>query len=175
MPNASRTDPDPDVPPDQPKPPSTIEHAVYEQPGHLFRRAQQISVSLFHEMLGSEITPIQYAILQMLQERPGVDQVTLARLTGLDNSTTATTAARLEAKGLLVREVVSTQRRQRSLHLSAQGVATLDSMRPGLHRLNTSLFDMLPPGETAELMRLLQKFVRLNNAQTRAPLRLDED
>jgi len=150
-----------------------IEIDLYDQPGHLFRRAQQISVSMFHEILGSDVTPIQYAIMRMLRERPGVDQVTLAKLTGLDNSTTATTAARLEAKGLLSREVINPQRRQRSLMLTAQGDAVLTGMVPGIRGLNEALLGMLPGEEGAELMRLLRKFVHLNNAQSRAPLMAD--
>ncbi|CAN5654411.1 MarR family transcriptional regulator [soil metagenome] len=152
----------------------SIDLNLYDQPGHLFRRAQQISVSMFHEILGSDVTPIQYAILRMLHERPRVDQVTLARLTGLDNSTTATTAARLEAKGLLTREVVSTQRRQRSLFLTAQGEEALAAMAPGAHRLNAALLGMLPGEDGEQLMRLLRKFVHLNNAQSRAPLKVDD-
>jgi DNA-binding MarR family transcriptional regulator len=151
-----------------------IDRDLYDQPGHLFRRAQQISVSMFHEIMGSEVTPIQYAILRMLHERPRIDQVTLARLTGLDNSTTATTAARLEAKGLLTREVVSNQRRQRSLFLTPQGEEALAAMVPAVHRLLDALLCMLPGEEGQELMRLLRKFVHLNNAQSRAPLKMDE-
>ena len=69
---------------------------LYEQPGHLIRRAQQIAVSRFFEALGREVTPVQYAILRMLQERPGLDQVTLASEVALDTSTTADICARLE-------------------------------------------------------------------------------
>ena len=34
---------------------------LYDQPGHLIRRAQQIAVSRFFEALGREVTPVQYA------------------------------------------------------------------------------------------------------------------
>ncbi|MFT2657880.1 hypothetical protein ACMWPY_28050, partial [Escherichia coli] len=49
---------------------------LYEHPGHLLRRAQQISVSIFHDETGGIITPVQYAILRMLSNHPGIDQVT---------------------------------------------------------------------------------------------------
>lgn len=149
---------------------------LYDQPGHLFRRAQQISVSMFHEIIGEvmDVTPIQYSLLRMLHERPGVDQVTLARLVGLDNSTTATTAARLEAKGLLSREVISVQRRQRSLSLTPAGEQAMQALAPAVARLQGTLLDMLPGEDGAELMRLLRRFVHLNNAQSRAPLHVGE-
>jgi DNA-binding MarR family transcriptional regulator len=53
-------------------------HDLYEHPGHLLRRAQQISVSIFYDEMGTELTPGQYAILSRLAEHPGIDQVSLA-------------------------------------------------------------------------------------------------
>ncbi len=86
---------------------------LYEQPGHLIRRSQQIAVAMFFDALGRDVTPVQYAVLRMLQARPGIDQVTLACEVALDTSTTANIAARLEAKGWIRREVLA--RRQRDL------------------------------------------------------------
>jgi DNA-binding MarR family transcriptional regulator len=145
---------------------------LYEQPGHLIRRAQQIAVSMFYEALGRDVTPIQYSILRMLHETPGVDQVTLAQEVALDTSTAAEAAARLEAKGWIVREVRA--RRQRSLVLTAAGEAVLAKLVPGIHRLHDTLLANLEPGEQQEFMRLLRKFVHLNNEQSRAPLQRSE-
>ena len=41
---------------------------LYDQPGHLIRRAQQIATQLFRDVLGPDVTPVQYAILRMLLE-----------------------------------------------------------------------------------------------------------
>jgi len=142
---------------------------LYEQPGHLIRRAQQIAVAMFAEALGREVTPVQYAVLRMLQERPGIDQVTLAREVALDNSTTAELAVRLEAKGWIHREMLP--RRQRALSLTADGEAVLAGLMPGLRTMNEAMLSRLDAPERAEFMRLLRKFVQLNNDQSRAPLR----
>lgn len=142
---------------------------LYEQPGHLIRRAQQISVSLFIENVGRDVTPIQYAILRTLQDTPGIDQVTLAQRVALDNSTTAEAAKRLEAKGWIVREMRA--RRQRSLALTTEGEAVLAALVPAVRTLNRTLLANLDPSERKEFMRLLRKFVHLNNEQSRAPLR----
>lgn len=141
---------------------------LYQQPGHLIRRAQQIAVSMFAEALGRDVTPVQYAVLRMLQDRPGIDQVTLAAEVALDTSTTADLAARLEAKGWIVREVMP--RRQRRLTLTAEGEAVLARLVPGLRAMNEAMLGRLDENERAEFMRLLAKFVALNNAQSRAPL-----
>jgi len=143
---------------------------LYEEPGHLIRRANQIAVAMFYEKLGREITPVQYAMLRMLEETPGLDQVTLAQKTALDTSTTADIAARLEGKGWIVRTLLP--RRQRRLALTVAGQAMLDSLTPSLHDLRDSLFRGLTEAEAHDLMRLLSKFVHLNNEQSRAPLKV---
>ena len=142
---------------------------LYDQPGHLIRRAQQIAVSVFYEEVGREVTPIQYAVLRMLQEKPGLDQVTLAQEVALDTSTAAEIAARLETKGWITREVLP--RRQRRLLLTAEGEAVLARTVPGVRRVQQALLSKLDAAEQQEFMRLLRKFVHLGNEQSRAPMR----
>lgn len=151
-----------------PEPADALDRDLYDQPGHLIRRAQQIAVSMFLDAVGRDVTPVQYAVLRMLQERPGIDQVTLAREVALDTSTTADLAARLEAKGWVERRLLP--RRQRSLVLTAEGQAVLARLIPGIQQLNDSILEPLSPEERQQFMALLRKFVRMNNAQSRAPL-----
>lgn len=141
---------------------------LYEQPGHLIRRAQQIAVSMFADALGRQVTPVQYAVLRTLQARPGIDQVTLAAEVALDTSTTADLAVRLEAKGWIVRELL--QRRKRRLTLTPAGEAVLNALLPSLRQMNQALLQRLDEPERADFMRLLRKFVDLNNSASRAPL-----
>jgi DNA-binding MarR family transcriptional regulator len=140
---------------------------LYEQPGHLIRRAQQIAVQMYYDALGREVTPVQYAILRMLQDRPGVDQVTLAREVALDTSTTAEIAVRLESRGLITREMLP--RRQRRLVLTAAGAEVLTTLVPGVHRMKKAMLSSLEGDEQAEFMRLLRKFVHLNSDPSRTP------
>lgn len=151
-----------------------VEGDLYDQPGHLIRRAHQIAQGMFDEHVGREVTPIQYAILRMVHEVPGIDQVGLARRIALDTSTTATTATRLESKGLLTRTTVATNRRQLQLHLTAEGEALLATLVEGVHRMREELLSALEPSERELFVDLLKKFVHLNNAQSRAPLALPE-
>ncbi|GIX23959.1 MULTISPECIES: MarR family transcriptional regulator [Caldimonas] len=144
--------------PMQPDDPLSIQ--LYDQPGHLIRRAHQIAVAQFHEALGRDITPVQYAVLRVLHEHPGIDQVTAAQMVALDTSTTADIAARLEAKGWIVRELLP--RRQRRLLLTPAGQALLADLTPKMHRMQHTLMSRLAPAEQAEFMRLLRKFVHLD-------------
>jgi len=143
---------------------------LYEHPGHLLRRAQQISVSLFYDEMGDELTPVQYAMLSRLAEHPGIDQVSLAGLAAIDTSTGATVCARLEEKGLLERKVLPHNRRQRALTITAAGSALLRVLVPGAQRLRDRLLAPLDPQEQEQFMALLGKLVRENNGQSRAPL-----
>jgi DNA-binding MarR family transcriptional regulator len=140
-------------------PPASVE--LHEQPGHLIRRAHQIAVSLFHENLGREVTPVQYAVLRALQDQPGIDQVTLAQAIALDTSSTADVAVRLEAKGLIVREVLP--RGQRALALTAQGEELLARLVPGMNAMCRDMLADMDRAEQAEFIRLLRKFVHLND------------
>jgi DNA-binding MarR family transcriptional regulator len=145
---------------------------LYEHPGHLLRRAQQISVSIFYDEMGNELTPVQYAILSRLAGHPGIDQVSLAGLAAIDTSTGATVCARLEEKGLLERKVLPHNRRQRALSITADGRRVLDRLEPGAQRLRQRLLAPLSVEEQALFMGLLAKLVKENNEQSRAPLAL---
>ncbi|MBU6259434.1 MAG: MarR family transcriptional regulator [Burkholderiales bacterium] len=145
---------------------NTLHIDLYDQPGHLIRRAHQIAVSKFHERVGRNVTPVQYAILRMLQDRPGIDQVTLAQLVLLDNSTTADIAARLETKGLISRELRA--RGQRSLELTPAGEDLLARLVAGVRSLQSDLLGRLEPAERLEFLRLLRKFSDLGAASRAA-------
>ena len=143
---------------------------VYDEPGHLIRRAQQIAVSLFHSIMGNGVTPVQYCVLRILRDHPGIDQVTLARLCALDTSTAADLAVRLEERGLVMRVMPMKSKRFRLLHLTPDGIALLAKLVPSSYVLGRELLGALNKEEQRVFLRLLKKFVHLNNEVSRAPL-----
>ena len=149
--------------------PATLDIPITDQPGHLIRRAHQISVSVFLETMGREVTPVQYAVLRVLQDNPGIDQVTLAQQVALDTSTTADIAARLDAKGWIARKVLARGRRE--LNLTQEGKMLLGSMVPAMAKMQDTLLGTLSDQERRDFMALLRKFVDTNNERSRAPLR----
>src|SRR5881394_146432 len=79
---------------------------LYRRPGFLIRRAHQIAVSIFIEESGElGITNRQYGILLLLKRQSGIDQITVAKLLGLDRSTTGMVLTKLERDGLVTRYV----------------------------------------------------------------------
>jgi len=143
---------------------------VHDEPGHLIRRAQQISVSMFHSTMGGGVTPVQYCVLRILNDHPGIDQVTLAKFCALDTSTAADLAVRLEERGLVKRMTHAKSLRFRLLHLTPKGVALLKKTVPRSDVLARRLLRALNKGEQKVFLRLLRKFVHLNNEESRAPL-----
>jgi MarR family transcriptional regulator, temperature-dependent positive regulator of motility len=143
---------------------------VYDEPGHLIRRAQQIAVSMFHSAMGHGVTPIQYCVLRVLQNHPGIDQVTLARFCALDTSTAADLAVRLEERGLVRRMMPMKSKRFRLLHLTVEGDALVKKLVPSSRILARRLLRGLDKDEQQVFMQLLRKFVHLNNDESRAPL-----
>jgi len=143
---------------------------VYDEPGHLIRRAQQIAVSMFHSTMRNGVTPIQYCVLRVLQDHPGIDQVTLARLCALDTSTAADLAVRLEERGLVRRMMPMKSKRHRLLQLTPEGAALVKQLVPRAYVLSGRLLRALNKKEQKILLRLLKKFVHLNNQESRAPL-----
>lgn len=143
---------------------------VYDEPGHLIRRAQQIAVSMFHSIMGNGVTPVQYCVLRVLRDHPGIDQVTLARLCAVDTSTAADLAVRLEERGLVMRLMPMKSKRFRLLHLTPEGKALLEKLIPHSRVLALQLMKELTKQEQKVFARLLKKFVHLNNDISRAPL-----
>jgi len=143
---------------------------VYDEPGHLIRRAQQIAVSMFHSTMRNGVTPIQYCVLRVLQDHPGIDQVTLASLCALDTSTAADLAVRLEERGLVRRMMPMKSKRYRLLQLTPEGTALVKRLVPNAYVLSRRLLQALNKKEKSIFLRLLRKFVHLNNQESRAPL-----
>src|ERR1700680_3628354 len=78
--------------------------ALREMPGHLIRRAQQISTGLFTEECSRfDLTSVQFAALFVLRAAGELDATRLAELIAFDRSTIGDVVERLESKGWLNR------------------------------------------------------------------------
>ena len=153
-------------------------HEIYrdyeDKPGHLARRFQQIAVAVFQaemDAIGSDITPVQYAALAAVAALPGIDQATLAGEIAFDRTTITGVIDRLEAKGLVSRQVNAKDRRARVLAITPEGLAMLERIRPRVEAAQGQLTRGLSAQETETLMHLLRKAVDTANDLSRAPKR----
>ena len=135
----------------------------------MIRRAHQISVSLFLEETGAlGITNRQYGIMLVLKAEPGIDQITVAKLLGLDRSTTGMVLGKLEDAGLVGR-VVGDDRRKRSLKLTPTGERMLKRLAEPARRAQERVLSAFSPREQETFLDLLDKFARAFNDTTRVP------
>lgn len=147
---------------------------VYDMPGHLLRRMQQIAVSTFHDAVGDAghgITPVQYACLRAVAAYPGEDQVRLAGVIAYDKTTIGGVIDRLIQKGFLKRTISEKDRRARVVHLTDTGRDLLDRITPLVTQAQNQMLSGLSEQEHRDFMRLLAKAAITANDLSRAPLR----
>ena len=147
--------------------------AIYTMPGHLIRRLQQISVSIFAEGMkagGIDLTSPQFAALTVLDGNPGIDQATLAEMIALDRPTIGGVVERLVGKGLVERKTSETDRRAKRLKLTKQGKDMVKRMRPLVVASQARILEGLSDVEKEQFTVIADKITRLHNDQSRAPL-----
>lgn len=146
---------------------------IHTMPGHLIRRMNQISTGLFQDRmaaLGFDLTPVQFAALATLRDRPDVDQATLAGLIAHDRATIGGVLDRLQAKGLVDRRTDPADRRARLVRLSDAGAALLARVLPHVAALQDAILAGLSPQERAVFAALAARVAQAGNALSRAPL-----
>lgn len=146
--------------------------AIYGMPGHLIRRAQQISTALFTEECAKyDLTSVQYAALHAIDLHPGIDATRLSALIAFDRSTIGDVLDRMEQKGWIVRRPASGDRRAKAVDLSDSGRALLRAVEPAVQRVQQRILAPLRPADRERLIALLQQLAATHNDITPAPQR----
>jgi MarR family transcriptional regulator, lower aerobic nicotinate degradation pathway regulator len=155
-------------------PPVTME-AVYTAPGYLFRRMQQIAVSIFvEECRAYDLTPVQFASLVAIHTHPGIDATRLSAVIAFDRSTLGNVIERLETKKYIERKPSREDKRIKLLYLTRSGAALLRDLMPAVDRAQARMLQPLKPADRKTLMALLTQLVDLNNEASRVPLRAED-
>ena len=117
------------------KPAPITMDAVYTAPGYLFRRMQQIAVSIFVEDCSAfDLTPVQYAALVAIHTHPGIDATRLSAVIAFDRSTLGNVIERLESKALIERKPSREDKRVKLLYLSKARASVLREIMPSVER-----------------------------------------
>lgn len=147
---------------------------ITTMPGHLIRRLNQISTSIFQERmaaLGHDLTPVQFGALASLRDNPGIDQATLAGLIAYDRVTIGGVVDRLEAKDLVARTVNPQDRRARHVALTPAGAALLAAITPEVEAIQDDILGGLTETERTAFVALAAKAAECGNTRSRAPLK----
>src|ERR1700732_150136 len=149
--------------------------AVYTKPGYLFRRMQQIAVSIFiEECRAFDLTPVQYAALVAIQTHPGIDATRLSAVIAFDRSTLRNVIERLETKLYIERKPSREVPRRKLAYLTTTGAALLRDVMPSVDRAQARMLQPLKPADRKTLLALLTQLVDLNNEASRVPLRAED-
>ena len=149
--------------------------AVYNAPGYLFRRMQQIAVSIFiEECRAFDLTPVQYASLIAIHTHPGIDATRLSAVIAFDRSTLGSVIERLEAKKLIDRKPSGEDKRVKLLYLTKAGAAILRDIMPSVEKAQARMMQPLKAADRKVLLALLTQLVDLNNESSRVPLRAED-
>lgn len=136
--------------------PFDFEHA----PGHLIRRAHQLSVAIFMEEAAAfEVTPVQFSIINALMDTPGVDQVTLAARVAFDAATSGSVIGRLEARGWIRRQVDPADKRRKLLWVTPAGEKASIQMKKAVTRVQKRILSPLDAAEQVLFLELLDRLV----------------
>jgi DNA-binding MarR family transcriptional regulator len=126
--------------------------------GYQVRRAQARIFSEFEATLKDlDFTPGSFGVLMLIRANPGITQVALAAAFGVDKSTMSPVIFRLEERGLIRREVLSSDRRRHALYFREAAEATFLAAREKVRAFEASIAARLSKAEQRELGRLLGK------------------
>ena len=125
---------------------------------HLLKRAAQVAADIFSEQAGrSSLTQRQYALLHALSRHNGASQMQLVKLTGIDRSTLADMARRLEERGLIRRRSSRRDKRAKSLHLTQKGRAALQDVEPLMAEVDRRMLGVLSAEQQTQFIDALKR------------------
>ena len=138
---------------------------IYLRPGFLLKRCHQVTAAIFLTHCREfGVTASQYAALRALEEYPGIDQLAVGRLIGLDRSTSGLVIKLLAERGLIQREVNEQDARRMRLRLSAAGRRLVADMEPATKKAQETALAVLPAAKRGPFVALLNEFLRGHGA-----------
>ncbi|MGY9013702.1 MAG: MarR family winged helix-turn-helix transcriptional regulator [Rhodospirillales bacterium] len=144
---------------------------LWNRPGYLIRRLHQIHVAMFlNECKEYNVTPVQFGVLTVLNQKDTSDLTTIARQIGVDRITVADVVRRLEGRGLISRPANTKDKRTKLARITAQGKTFVESVQPAMIQAQRRFIEPLEDDEERVLNKLLTKLILANNNVSRAPM-----
>lgn len=133
---------------------------LYNRPGFKIRRLRQISEAIFSEACSEfSVTTTQYGVLYTLSQLEDLDQITVARLIGLDRSTAGMVIELLEGRGLISRGHDPADGRRRILSITPEGQELIGKLEGPARKTVDRLLDSLSRKDQKRFITLLDPMV----------------
>ncbi|MFG5776197.1 MarR family winged helix-turn-helix transcriptional regulator [Comamonas sp. J-3] len=110
------------------------------------------------------ITRREWGVLMWLAQQPGLQPSQLAEILELDRARISRAIASMQAKGLLLRQADSSNRRSTALQLSEAGQRLHDELLPQIRAINVQLLAPLQPQAVEQLSESLHVLQQQVNA-----------
>ncbi len=133
---------------------------LYSRPGFLLKRCHQVAMALFTEECKKfNLTPSQYGTLGAIHAFPGIDQVALGRIVGMDRTTTSLVIKLLSERDAIIRTANPRDKRRVSLRLTEDGARLLIAAAPAVARTHQRVLSSLPAALRGPFVGMLQAFL----------------
>lgn len=139
-------------------------------PSYLGYQIRQAQTAIFRDLAaaisGLKVTPGEYGLLSLVEANPGISQVDLAQVYGLDKSTLSLAVSRLTGRGLIQRRRSAEDGRYYTLRLLEPGRRLLQRARNHAEAQERAMDAVLRPGERTQMLDML---TRISGVFSRKP------
>jgi DNA-binding MarR family transcriptional regulator len=131
--------------------------------GYVIRRAQ---VAIFQDtddmMADLDISPVQFAVIRLVQRNPGINQISLATTLGAESPRMVLIIDELERRGFVARLASTVDRRARAIFLTQEGRAIHTQLTKRVQAQNRRLAKRLRGDDPKMLLRMLRNLAAPN-------------
>jgi len=130
--------------------------------GYMMKRAQMELNRSIYECLGdTELTLVQFSVLSIVQENPGIAQSELAQLLGVERSRLVPIVDRLETLNLAERCQNPEDRRGRMIYLTTEGRSRINQLKAQFDHHQEWLKRELGEMKFDEMLAILRQLLTL--------------
>jgi len=142
------------------------EHELKQLIGYQVAQAGIVTLAVFEQAFGKahDMRSVDYTVLSLICSNGAASPAQLAKALHLSPSYITAAVDRLQARGLVKREVNETDRRGLRLHATAEGTAVAGQATATLIEAERRAFATLTPVEQLMLAELLHKLARCRRA-----------
>jgi DNA-binding MarR family transcriptional regulator len=111
----------------------------------------------------------QFAVLELINSNPGISQVDLAAVLGVDRPAMMIVVDRLENRKLVVRKRSESDRRRQELHLTPKGSKFLDQIKIVVREHDKWFSSLFKKRDAEQLIACLQRIANTRKTAQRVP------
>lgn len=138
---------------------------LIDAPGHLLRRNHQRSYEIFSQIVGSDVTRQQIALLITLAKNPGASQNLVVGATGFDKSTLKEMLGRMIERGWVERTRDPADSRCWNMYVTEAGERLLQERIEKVAAVQDAILAPLPPNLRPVFVRCLRILLGLETAE----------